>query len=149
MKNLDEILEVQDPSLNEKLGLLDESSVKKNKTLRKYSGITVWEVNGEEVRAKRDIDFTDGGNYGKYRFMPKNEIWVDSDLDKNPSEQALTIVHELIEYNKMIKDGTKYIDAHDTAATVELLYRLKINKDIEKRIKEECAILAEQLKEYE
>jgi hypothetical protein len=75
----------------------------KKKFLKSYSknGVEVWIVNGELVRFFFFIDFTEGGHGFVYPFVPKNEVWLDDDL--NPRERKFVLLHELHERNLMSK----------------------------------------------
>jgi hypothetical protein len=82
--------------------------------------IKVYIVDGKYVRENQEIDFTQGGNSGKYEFIPKEEIWIDDGL--NEDEILPTLLHEVIEY-KLMDGGYDYDFAHDIASDVELAYR--------------------------
>jgi len=106
--------------------------------LEEYSQkVKVWVVSGELVRSIFYIDFTEGGHDKVYPFIPKNEIWLDDDL--NPEERKFVLLHEMHERNLMpeghdikIKDGmlqtdknyTKIYDsAHKSASKLEYYCR--------------------------
>lgn len=46
------------------------------------SGVHVWIVNGRLVRSVFDDDFTEGGHDYVYEFVPRNEVWIDDDLEE-------------------------------------------------------------------
>ncbi|HTY43809.1 MAG TPA: hypothetical protein VMC80_01050 [Patescibacteria group bacterium] len=77
------------------------------KLLKKYSSknIKVWIVNGESVRDIFFLDFTEGGHGFVYPFIPKDEIWIDDDVE--PNEIKFILLHELHERNLM-KKGWAY-----------------------------------------
>jgi hypothetical protein len=85
------------------------------------NGICVWVVNGRLVRSLFDRDFTEGGHYHVYEFVPKDEIWIDDAIEEN--ERRFVLLHELHEYNQMAK-GVPYSKAHDESSELELKYRL-------------------------
>jgi len=77
-------------------------------------GFHVWGVDCDAVLGNRvDLDFTNGGNGGRYRYCPENELWVD--MAYAPPRAAHTLVHEGIEAPLMIHRGLSYNDAHDIA----------------------------------
>jgi hypothetical protein len=83
-----------------------------------YLGIAggkhVWGVDCEAVLGLRvDMDFTSGGNDGRYKYIPKDELWFDRTY--TPSRAAHTLVHEGVEAVLMVKKGLCYNDAHDMA----------------------------------
>ncbi len=119
------------------------------KLFKKYRGkLKVWLVNGELVRDKFFIDFTEGGHDLVYHFVPKNEVWIDSDL--NPREMKFVLLHELHERNLMAKElksrivpSTKlyqiYSRAHHSASNLEYFYRHH-PKGIDRKIREEIKL---------
>lgn len=71
-----------------------------SRLIKKYSQhIAVWIVNGELVRDIFFLDFTEGGHHYRYRFIPRNEVWIDDDI--SPSERKYILLHELAERNLM------------------------------------------------
>lgn len=127
------LLEPQEESLNKKLKL-PETSWKnpRERLFYHFNGIEVWIVDGEIIRDNKEIDFTDGGNYGKYPdFIPKDEIWVDSYTA--PHEIPFTILHELNEYLHMLQ-GISYEDAHEQSCILELAFR-RSDKPVMPKIK--------------
>jgi hypothetical protein len=103
--------------------------------IKKYSNniIKVWLVNGRLVRDIYFTDFAQGGNDKIYKFIPKNEIWIDDNL--NPKEHKYVILHELYERNLMAL-GESYDIAHPKASKLELKFR-KDSKGLVERIKKE------------
>ena len=78
--------------------------------------VNVWLVNGLLVRNHLFLDFTEGGNDCAYKWMPKNEIWLD---DANAEEVPFIYLHELYERNIMHATGIGYEEAHDKANIIE------------------------------
>jgi hypothetical protein len=89
----------------------------KIKVICKYKKYTVWLVNGLLVRKDYFVDFTEGGNGARYKFVPKNEIWIDDDLSED--EWPYVIEHEIMEKWYMDK-GYPYEKAHAIVAEVEI-----------------------------
>jgi hypothetical protein len=119
--------------------------------LKEYSRkVKVWIVNGELVRGIFYIDFTEGGHDKVYSFIPRNEIWLDNDLE--PKERKFVLLHELHERNLMlkhhdidIKNGSVETDknytkfyglAHDSASKIEYYCRQHPEK-LDKKLKTE------------
>jgi len=73
-------------------------------------------VDGEAVRNKFDVEFTEGGNGYRYEFIPKNEIWIEKDLDAD--ERIDTLGHEWFEV-KLMKQEMTYNQAHQQASDFE------------------------------
>lgn len=103
--------------------------------LQKYSTkkIKVWIVSGEAIRSLFFIDFTEGGHGYVYSFIPKNEVWIDDDIE--PDEIKFVLLHELHERNLMSK-GMKYDPAHSSSSKIEYACR-RHKKDINKELKKE------------
>jgi hypothetical protein len=105
--------------------------------LQKYSGkkLKVWIVNGEAVRNLFFIDFTEGGHGYVYDFIPKDEVWIDDDVE--PDEIKFVLLHELHERNLMSK-GKKYDPAHKSSSNIEFYCRHhseKLNRKLMEEIK--------------
>lgn len=94
-------------------------------------GISIWIVDGANVR--RDIfpDFGLSGNDLAYKFIPKNEIWIDGQI--SCEETRFSIIAETTERHLMAQ-GTNYDDAYTSALKTCLKYRL-IEKDNVKKQK--------------
>jgi hypothetical protein len=84
----------------------------------------IYLVDDELIRDNLDIDFTIGGNFCRYAYIPPNEIWVSEYL--HPSDISPTIVHEIVESMLMGK-GLSYDSAHNKANIYEFKLRKKIN----------------------
>lgn len=89
------------------------------KELKKYNvnDLHVWVINGQLVRDKFYLYFTEGGHHYVYKFVPKNEIWIDDSL--NPIEYDYVIFHEVLERNLMKYNKLSYDHAHDAAINYE------------------------------
>lgn len=84
--------------------------------------LNVWVVNGELVRDLYFIDFTEGGHHYVYKWVPKNEVWIDGDL--SPKEMPYVILHELHERHLM-SQGWTYNKAHNSSSIIEYKCRTK------------------------
>jgi len=63
----------------------------------------------------------EGGHGYVYKFIPKNEIWVEELADK--TDQDDVIVHEIYEYTLMKYLKMDYESAHNKATSVEKVVR--------------------------
>jgi len=76
--------------------------------------LRVYTVNGQFVRDNYLIDFTQGGHFKVYpEFIPKNEIWLDNNL--NIIDRKATLLHELAEM-KGWQGASKYSEVHNEVA---------------------------------
>lgn len=96
------------------------------KLLGKFKGFDLWAVDEELIKDKVDINFTDGGNPGRYKYVPKSEIWVGSRMPY--VAQLETASHEVKECILMVKHGLKYEEAHDKASITEEHLRQELSK---------------------
>lgn len=78
-------------------------------------------VDGTHVRNYIESDFVAGGTWGRWKFIPKNEIWIDNTFPR--SEWAYNAFHECFEGNLMMSEGIDYEKAHDLAKEQEDLWR--------------------------
>lgn len=105
------------------------------KFLKEYnSQIKIWVVKGELVRDLLDIDYAGGSHDKLDNFIPKNEIWLDDDMDEH--EQKFILLHELHERFWMSK-GMTYKPAHRKATKIEDYHRRhpeKVDKAIQKEL---------------
>ena len=95
----------------------------------------VYEVSGNLLRTKVDIDFVSGGNPGRYAYVPEGEIWIDENL--HPNDLAATVIHEFVECIIMEHKGKSYNHSHDKASALELQFRKKHLKEENQSIKTE------------
>lgn len=103
-----------------------------NKGLKKVflgtiAGFKIYIVDGNYVRDKIDTDFTNGGNPARYAYIPPNTVWIDWLLV--PKDSAACILHEIVEYISMRRDGLSYDRAHDMALLIENRLRRKEKED--------------------
>lgn len=103
---------VEEITLSRKEEFIYDLSIDKNRTFVLSSGITVHN--------------TTGGNQGRYKFVPSDEIWIEDTM--SPSDIVPCIVHEFIESVLMTNEGLTYDDAHEKANKVEQKVREQISK---------------------
>jgi hypothetical protein len=89
-------------------------------------GLTIWIVDGSQIRREVFDEFLQGGNDQRYRFVPENEIWIDEATSAEEMEYALE--HELFERQLMKKKAFSYDRAHNEALVVERALRLRNEK---------------------
>jgi hypothetical protein len=87
------------------------------KLMMKVGDVSVFLVDGNEVKKLYNMDFVEGGNDKAYpTFIPKGEIWIDKLMA--PKEWIPIMVHELAERLEMAR-GKSYEEAHPDANAVE------------------------------
>ena len=96
----------------------------RTRRLADQGGLRVYLVDGERIRDLIDTDFTMGGNDGRYRYVPRGEVWVEQTLSSR--DRATTVLHEVEERRRMVEGGEDYGRAHDGALEVERAWR-KVN----------------------
>lgn len=65
------------------------------KRLERRGAVTVWLVDGAEVRKNIDIEFSNFGSHHTIEEIPAHEVWIDKETD--PDEQRFFIAHALLE----------------------------------------------------
>lgn len=93
------------------------------KLCRKIHQFEVWIVDGEFVRDNIDEEFTNFGQHYHFKFIPKNEFWIDKEHGLG-SEIHYFIDHLLVEHRLMSR-GLSYGKALDKADLIEKRERHK------------------------
>ena len=75
-------------------------------------GITIWIVDGYQVRKNIFPDFGFSGNDLVYHFIPANEIWIDGQI--TCEEMEYSIAAEQME-RRLMHQGSSYSDAYEAA----------------------------------
>ena len=92
-----------------------------------FGGFEVYSVNGDFIKrlpTPGAIEFTEAGNFMRYKFIPEGELWLDNNL--NNLNYAPNLLHEYWETVNWIKDDLDYETAHTQyAMPIEAKYRLK------------------------
>ncbi len=94
----------------------------KIKKIGKRGKLFIWIVDGEKIRNKLDINFTNFGQHFRFSFIPKDEFWLDKEA--TPNERSFFIDHLLVEW-KLMKEGASYNDALEIANKKERSERFK------------------------
>ena len=98
--------------------------------LAEIRGVKVFLVDGFEVRKTFNQDFVEGGHGRVYDYIPKNEIWLEQDNDKQ--DMMYIFLHEITEYNLMGNKHYSYAKAHTLANKNE--EKARHNKDSLKQL---------------
>jgi hypothetical protein len=101
--------------------IMKKSYVRKIATVSKFG---VWLVDGETIRTSIDEEFTNFGQHFRFRFIPRNEFWIDH--LHAPGEEHFFIDHLLIE-NRLMAAGMGYDQALARADRAELKERHKVD----------------------
>lgn len=89
-------------------------------SLEKRGSLKIVSVDGQVVRQCLDPEFVFGGHEYVYDYIPHNEIWLDARQDQR--ELPYTLIHEMVEYQRM-KKGLTYDQAHDIATAYDKAQR--------------------------
>jgi hypothetical protein len=79
--------------------------------------VKVWLIDGNLARSYYKTDYTEGGHGYVYRWVPREEIWIEDGVDRR--EVPFIITHEYIERRLMRDTGIDYDTAHDICSRVE------------------------------
>jgi len=117
----------------EVIDVKEKKNIKKAyiKELSKISGFKVWIVDGKYIRNNIDEEFTNCGQYYKFKFIPKNEFWIDR--ERNPGEEKYFIDSMLI-MNRLMAKGISHKVAVKAADRAEKRERAK-SKLMKKELK--------------
>lgn len=111
-----------------------DKSIKKILIYTLYDNTKIYCVNGKEVRDTYDEDFLKGGHGYVYKYIPKDEIWIELDVIIN--NEPVLLGHEIIEYYEMKQDNSttdeEYNKAHNHAESVEAALRIinRLHKEL-------------------
>lgn len=94
-----------------------------------YGDAKIFHVDGNYVRNNIEVEFTLGGHGFRYKFIPKDEIWIEK--LENKADMDSNLIHEMIERSLMKDYGTPYEEAHNYAAQKEQKVR-EVNVEKEK-----------------
>lgn len=118
--------------------------------IARIAGYRVYAVDGAAVRNLVHIDFTTGGNPGRYSYVPEGEVWVERVLE--PADAAASLLHELVETILMQERGLDYDEAHEEASAAEKVLRSRMEWSPEERSRlgpsEAAAVAARWLAEW-
>jgi len=79
--------------------------------------IHAWLVDGKIVRSLYKTDYTEGGHGYVYPWVPKDQIWIEKDLEH--WEMPFILSHEYLELRLMRDVGMEYDPAHELCSKVE------------------------------
>jgi hypothetical protein len=99
------------------------------------------QVDGAFIRKEIDSDFKFGGNPARYRYIPKNEIWIE--FNYKSLNFLKTAFHEYIEYFLMKNYKLNYLQAHELTEFFE-----KINEDFSNEDEFSANVLHKNLEEH-
>ncbi len=109
------------------LELLGLKKTKFTKPYIKLYGIVadfnVWIVDGAFVRRNLDKEFTNFGQHHRFKFIPKNEFWIDREY--GGSDEAKYFIENLLVENRLMAGGLAYAEACDRAGRAERAERKK------------------------
>lgn len=94
------------------------------KNIGSISKFKIWYVDGNYIRKNLSEEFTNFGQHYRFRFIPKNELWIDNEHSKK--EKNFFIDHLLVE-NRLMSEGKSYEEALAKADRVEQKERKKLN----------------------
>lgn len=92
------------------------------KKLGNFSGFKVWIVDGKYIRDKIEEEFTNYAQHYNFKFIPKNEFWIDK--ERNPGEERY-FIDSMLAMNRMISKGAGIKEAIKAANRIEKRERSK------------------------
>jgi len=86
-----------------------------------WQRLKIYLVDGNVVRNLYKTDFVEGGHGYVYPWIPKNEIWVEKDMNTN--EIPIIALHEYVERTIMKEQEEEYAYSHKVSSKVEYGFR--------------------------
>jgi frataxin-like iron-binding protein CyaY len=110
------------------------------KKLGNFSGFKIWIIDGKYVRDNLNIEFTNFGQSLDFKFIPKNELWIDKEYSGD--ESRFFLANMLAEYKSM-KNGMNFETARKYANLIEKRERAnsRLYKTAHRKIKHKEQIL--------
>jgi hypothetical protein len=71
------------------------------KKLKQRGRLSIWIVDGAYVRTNKDEEWDNYGHHYTFKFIPRDEIWLDQQAD--PDEQKFYVTHCLVERRLMMQ----------------------------------------------
>jgi hypothetical protein len=92
------------------------------KKIAAVSKFNIFSVDGEYVRDHMSEEFTNFGQHFRFRFIPRDEFWIDQ--ERTPGEEEFFIDHMLLEH-RLMAEGMGYDEALARADRLEMRERRK------------------------
>ncbi len=100
---------------------MKKQEIKKKFLCKLWDGTKVFVVEGKIIRDDYDNDFLLGRHGYVYKYIPKDEIWVEDEIIMDNEPEILA--HELFEWYLMKYHDMKYKEAHKMASNFEKTLR--------------------------
>lgn len=97
--------------------------------IKKYceiKGFKVWIVDGKYIRDNIDVEFTNFGQHHRFKFIPKNEFWLDKEYGGD--DEAPYFIENLLVENICMERGASFYKAWEKGAKKEAKLR-KIHEE--------------------
>jgi len=107
------------------------------KKIGRFSGFDFWYVNGYWVRNNLDRQFPNYGGHRNFKFVPKNEFWIDFE---NGRKEAKFFIDMFLVMERAYDEGKNHGQAVEIANKIERMERdkLKLIKKYKKiKVREE------------
>lgn len=92
------------------------------KKITQLGGYTFWYVNGFYIRNHLDPEFGNIGHHNHFKFIPKNEMWIDYE---NGKKEAKYYIDNFLRTQREVKKGKPYSRAWRIANKMEKTERGK------------------------
>lgn len=92
------------------------------KKLSESSGFKVWIVDGKYIRDNIEVDFSNFGYNPWFKFIPKDELWIDK--ERVPGEEKYYIL-SMLTIIKLVENGMSHDEAVRQADEIEKAERMK------------------------
>ncbi len=101
--------------------LTDEKEMDYKELINTIGDLYFYVVDGDNIRNTITSEFTAGGNWLRWDFIPEGEIWVEK--VQSEDNKVKTLVHEFVEVLVWMLEECDYDEAHSVAVQFEDMIR--------------------------
>lgn len=92
------------------------------KQIGKKSNCAIWLVDGASIRKQINENFVEYGDSNLFRFIPKNQLWIDQDLDQ---KEYFIFANRFSFEKELLDSGKNYEKAEKISDNFEIKERMK------------------------
>ena len=83
----------------------------------------IWIVDGNYIRTNVDEEFTNYGQHYRFKFIPKNELWIDKEYGKD--DESEFYIDVMLNLNRFMSQGLSHKEAVRRVNIIERKERRK------------------------
>jgi len=101
------------------------------KKIKDIPGFHVWYVNGYWIRKHLDEEFTNFGQNYQFKFIPKNEFWIDQEHGRKETKY---FINTMLFMNRLMSGGLTRKQADRIATAIEIAERNKSKRILQLKL---------------